>query len=64
MWPRILAFLESPEPEMRLGGIWIAGTSVQNNPKSKVAVSERVYNCLYDSFTHLCWSSLLRKMVC
>ncbi|RKP07692.1 armadillo-type protein [Thamnocephalis sphaerospora] len=37
MWPRVLAFLDAPEPEVRLGGAWIAGTSVQNNPKAKLA---------------------------
>lgn len=39
LWSRVLAFLSDEAPEMRTGGIWIAGTCVQNNPKAKVAVS-------------------------
>jgi hypothetical protein len=40
MWPRLLAFFDAPEEELRVGALWIAGTSVQNNPKAKVAASK------------------------
>ncbi|KAI9593177.1 nucleotide exchange factor Fes1-domain-containing protein [Syncephalis fuscata] len=46
MWPRILALTNSSEDVLRSGALWIAGTSVQNNPKAKVVfIKENGLNC-------------------
>lgn len=35
LWPPLSAFLDDPEPEMRLMAAWCIGTAVQNNPTAQ-----------------------------
>ncbi|KAJ2673516.1 hsp70 nucleotide exchange factor fes1 [Coemansia sp. RSA 1085] len=37
LWPRIIGLFAAPEPSIRIGALWVAGTAVQHNPKAQSA---------------------------
>lgn len=39
LWEPLLSLVDSSSSEIATQALWVAGTAIQNNPKSQVAVS-------------------------